>query len=279
MFKKLLHNLMPYTETGRADDHLHASEITREEPPFCPRKRAYTVSPPDGVSIKPKSKTISTSLAYTFDIGNYVQSRINNVWLRDYMVGHWECEACQQKWTFCGAPKKTCNGKNCTLPTYKEVVFHHPALGFVGSTDGLVYNGTKKLTLGEFKTLDKDEFKKLEAPFTEHRIRTQLYLFLIAESDSIYKNVIDTNEAWVLYTSKAFGIKDEVQAKYNYRDANFSPFKEYKIKRDDNAIAPYLDKVKELNGFLAGGSLPQRICARPEDKVAQACEMCKVCFS
>ena len=141
-------------------------------------------------------------------------------------------------------------------------------------------------TAVEVKTIGPEDFKKLEAPLAEHRLRTNLYLRCIDESSDELRSHVRTDIAKVLYVSKGgYGCSDESVCKWGFRDQKYSPFKEFTITRNDADTQSYCDKALALKVFrdnplpLAERPLPARICPNALVKRATYCPKMKDCFS
>lgn len=266
--KELLHHHVGELEQGRSPKNLHASSLTKEDPEYCPRAHAYEYG-----SNKATEHLVNTTLRVTFDMGNAIQSLLNNVWLRDQNYGNWVCSSCGTSKMFTTAPQKACGkaGVRCNW-NYSEIMFRHKELNrLIGSIDCLINNGGPKLRMVECKIMDKDYFKALKAPLSEHKVRTKLYLKLIAESDSELKNLIDLEEATILYISRSFGFKDE--------KGRISPFKEYHVKRNDEDVQYLMDKASKFQDFVDTGVHPPRICDTISCPRANLCKVRALCFS
>jgi len=276
--KRLLHERLANQVPIRSLTKLHASALTYAAHEFCPREYALS----DLTHKNQGKEFIGTSQQYTFDLGNAIQDKFNNDWLVDRMVGDWECTSCNSK--ECGAkkPKGHCdkNGINCSW-RFIEPRFKSVHCGASAGIDALIDVGRSKLIVVECKTMDKDMFKKLEAPLSEHRIRTNLYLRLIAESNHPLRDKIETKFGIVLYMAKAFGFKDtELKSKFNLKDAAFSPFKDFTVKRDDAQTDHYVAKAKAVHDFREKVSgIPTGICPNSLCKRAQNCRFITECFS
>jgi hypothetical protein len=140
--------------------------------------------------------------------------------------------------------------------------------------------GQDKLRVIEIKTMDKESFKDLVAPLAEHRLRTNLYMRCIAESDDDRSSLLFTDTAYVLYVSKGgFGVKDPTIAKWGLHDS-FSPFKEYVVKRNDKDTENVLVAPRNVLKFRQGLSgLPGPICTTALTDRAKECPLRKHCFS
>lgn len=272
--KTMLHQRMPYTEVGRGFELLHASTVTKEDYEFCPREAALQL-----LSKKePKKRFISTSLNITFSMGRAIQEYLNNEWLADVMVGDWVCASCGYRKSFSRKPKTKCSC-GVDLWRYEEHRILSPYSDIGGGIDGFVaVEDDQKLRVLEVKTMGKDMFKSLSAPMSEHRLRTNLYLRLLDEAG--YSDVVNTKVGHVLYIVKGFGVKDtEIVKQKGVKDSAFSPFKEYKVKRDDSVTENLVQSARALKVFRETGKIPCGVCPTGLCSRAQKCSMVKECFS
>lgn len=281
MVKYLLHKKMAGWEPPRSLDILHASDLMKGQE-FCPREYAFLSA---GI-VKRKAQFVGTSLRVTFDHGKDLEYRLRNDWLRDHVVGEWQCRVCRHTHkTFGKYPKVNCK---CGYDAwdYKEKRFKSITSGISGSIDFFIDMGETKPRLVEVKTMVKDDFSKLQGPLAEHKFRTALYLRLIAESEDPILNQINTSYASILYVSKAFGIKDDTIKAAGLVDAGFSPFKEYIVDRDDSSSDSIVNKAKAysmwkeetLNGTKTK-DYPCGICTNGLTARAQKCSAVSKCFS
>jgi hypothetical protein len=260
--KSLLLSRVGGPEDRRSVGELHASELTNQDPEFCPREvallRALGMTRPDF--------HVPHALRVTFDEGRDKQWRINNEYLRPYMVGAWECVRCGDYRPWGKAPPiENCDSVRGHLWEYVEPVFKHPS-GFTGSIDGVVRFTSARLRPIEVKIMKGDDYEKLKAPLAEHRVRTQLYLRLIAESVDQYTAEIDASAAHVIYIMRGHGKKDEAGV--------ITPFKEYVVPRNDKAVERYVRMA-----YAVGKGMPSGICASALCKRAEKCAVAKECFS
>ena len=79
-------------------------------------------------------------------------------------------------------------------------------------------------------------------PFPEHRLRTNLYLWILEQSKHPHKEKICTSEARVLYMSRGYG---KLNAEWN----EILPFKEFVVKRNDADLAEFLKRAAALKLF------------------------------
>lgn len=251
-----------------ARSHLttHASDITKEG--FCPRQTCLLIL----TGKDKKDEYINTALQATFDVGNATGDIVVERWAGDSMVGNWECRKCLHRATFVHKPSMACKtGGRCDF-RYEEVRFHDKEFDVSGSLDALFDLGSSKLHVTELKIINVSDFEKIVAPLAEHRIRTSMYLKIIENSKSPYRNKINLKTAKVLYVSRGFGKK---HPSYN----EILPFKEFDIERNDESVEPYLAKAKLIKVYKETGAMPPRLCKSETDKLAKKCAVCTECFA
>lgn len=276
--KNLIHSRIAGYEPPRSSATLHASDLMKDKE-FCPREQAFLNM---GVA-KKKAEFISTALRITFDLGRFYENQIREVYLRDIVVGQWKCGICSHVHpTFGKEPKIKC--PQCGWGhkwEYQEPRFTSPSTGISGGIDLLIDVGEPKLRLVEVKSMDKDEFRKLEAPLAEHKFRTSLYLRLAEEDDGPLSGRVNNKIAHIIYVSKSFGFKDTQLKADGIKDAAFSPFKEFDITRDDSMSAISYAKAGAYNTWKKDQSqgFPCGICPNGLSKRAQGCTAVAACWS
>ena len=275
--KLMVHKKLAGYEKARDDGEVHASDLMKELE-FCPREWALRKQ----AGIKPKDQFIGTAMRITFTHGRDMEYRMRNEWLREHMVGRWECNVCGHEHTVFGkAPKISCPKCGKNRWEYKETNFKSPTSGVTGGIDAIVDVGAEKHRILEIKSIDKDQFKELVAPLAEHKLRTTLYLRLAHESHLDESNKVNTQEAHILYVSKSFGFKDDSMKVAGISDAPFSPFKEYVVKRDDALVETYVQKAIVVKAFIDTPQvgMPCGVCSSGLEKRAQACSVLKQCWN
>ena len=201
--KELLLDRVGGAEPARSIAVLHASDLTKQLPEFCPREfwlhRKLDIKRPD--------QQVQHAMRVTWDEGRDKQWRLNNEYLRDVMWGNWKCLKCNGvvKWeTYPEEVEEPCvKGKH--LWEYEEPEFKHPS-GFSGSLDGVIQFTPSKRRMLECKIMKGEDFKDLKAPLAEHRVRTQLYLRMLAEANSKVAATIDTSVGHILYWMRGHGV-------------------------------------------------------------------------
>lgn len=277
--KYLLHNQLSTVDEPRSLDILHASDLTKEDKPFCPRYRALLLKHGD----KRKSTKLGTSMHITYQWGRWIENQVRNVWLRQYVIGDWSCGSCGYVYKAQTAPDtEAC--PNCKasgkISDYIEPRAYSPHYETSCGIDFFLWRGDT-LTPVEIKSMDKDMFRDLKAPLAEHRHRTKFYLDLLEHSTWMdYDVKINVDYAHILYVCKGFGFADNYEGRAGIDDAKFSPFKEFIIKRGEHKDMKSLyDKALQVKKFKKTGVLPKReVCSTYTCKRAKWCEVKYECF-
>jgi len=251
-------------QQGRTRDVVHASDVTR--PDFCPRRWAFF----DLFAKKTEIEFLSTALDFTFQMGLATETMLVEEWAGDAAIGNWECRKCNAQRTMVCKPNGYCKDGSKHWWAYRQVQFE--AGGMSGSPDVLFDVGAPKLVVTEVKTLNPTDFDVLVMPQPEHRLRTNLYLKLVAESNSVYKDKINQAEGRVLYVSRGYG---KLNAQWN----EILPFKEYIVKREDAPLVTLLQKARAVQLFREEQKMPSGICGTALDPIAKKCSVCQECFS
>lgn len=271
----LLHTHLHTADPHRGLEHIHASELTKEDG-FCPRM--YCLA--DLVHSKLPDRWLTTSDNVTFHIGRVLQDSVVT-WFAEMgrAVGHWRCLSCGQVHQFQKRPGKCGCGSRGFRP--QEVRFESAVSGASCGIDMLFNNDGPKLRVVEIKTMAPEQFKELKGPLGEHRQRTTLYLRIVAESTGLWKDLIDTSVADVLYVSKnGYGVADpQLKAAWGLYEG-FSPFKLYRVPRDDALVEKESTMARAVTRFRAGeAGMPTGICPTALSKRAHLCPLRAACFS
>lgn len=260
----LLHGSMSKYDKHRGVNEVHASDMTREVE-FCPKEYAihHTLCKPK------KGFAIAAPMRHTFDMGVDIGERVCNDYLVDFALGDWKCASCGTVRTFQKKPKTGCDREDIRCNwRYEEVRLKIPPItcGF----DLFLDVGKPKARVVEIKTMIKELFVKLKAPLAEHRLRTNLYLRMIANSPLADR--VETSVGHVLYIAKSYG-------NWNPDEGVLTPFKEYEVERDDKATDKMVARAAEYQLYRNTGKIPQRVCPSATCKRAKACSVVQECFS
>ncbi len=273
--KYQLHNHLTGMEPGRPLSTVHASEVTKPEG-ICPREYALS----DLLKKKPRPRWLSTSENITYHLGRVLQDSVVN-WFADMgkAVCHWKCMGCGKLYEFQSRPFK-CEGCNVRAFTPVEVRFESAVTGISCGVDMLAALGETKLRPVEIKTMAADQFKTLVAPLAEHRLRTNLYLRIIAESAHPWASLVSSERAQVLYISKTgYGCSDDTLKKWGLKES-FSPFKEFDVTRDDKATDYLTGPAKIVKAWRDGKiGMAKGVCPSSLAKRAANCNCKPECFS
>lgn len=268
-----LHQHLRRMDYPRDARNFHASDITREDPEYCPREAAIRVL--QKVDIPPTK--VTTSMAVTWDWGRLVEARVRD-WFADMgmTVGDWECrhEPCKRRFKWQKRPK-LCHGCGGRSFEYLERRVISAVSGISCGVDLLLDYGEARLRAVEIKSIDKEKFADLKLAKSEHRARTQVYLRCMAESEDKIWGRVNQQRARVLYVTKGgYGTKDAEMSNWDFADGGFSPFKEFVIERDDAAVEHLIQKAMAAREGMRGGELPDRL---PECKSGMASKRASAC--
>lgn len=273
--RKTLHGHLAGLEPGRPLKTLHASDLTYSEHEFCPRERALLLRD----KAKPPPQRITTSEQVTFRIGWDLEAAVREWFIElGMLVGDWACQHCGRKYLFQKHPYKCklCSGKHFE---YKEVRVQTTSGIGCGLDMLLDMPGSAKHVVLEHKSIDKEKYKALVAPLADHVRRSKLYLKAVEEDESDRSNLIRSDRMLILYTSKGgYGTSCPEVKLWDFWDGAFSPFKDFEILRDDEAIEDLDAKAWELEDWKKTGDLPCRICQSSLDKRAKKCNKATACW-
>jgi len=268
--KDLLHAKVGGSETARGQTTIHASDLTKQEPAYCPRE----VYLRQQAGLKRASQFLNVATAVTFNEGRDKQWRLNNDWLRDIMWGGWVCRACNHisRPEFSKYPTGNCDDCGYEVWEYVEPRIIDYITNVSGGIDAVIDVGEKKLRMIECKIMKGDNFKALQAPLSEHRVRTRLYLRQVAGSKQKFAKEIETDFAHILYIMRGHGCKQE--------DGRISPFKEFIVERNDAEVQHFLGMAHALTlSRKFDHIIPAGICKTQMENRARSCPVAKTCFS
>lgn len=273
-----LHRHLAGYQPGRPANTLHASDITRQDPEFCPREaviRAMQKKVPD--------EFITTADVLTFDLGNQIAENVIQWYAdMDMAVGDWKCLHCGVMYRFCKRPAN-CTTKGCghRLFKYEEIRLTSPVTTASGGIDLLLDIGVGKHVMVEHKTMKSEDFKKLVTPLAEHKLRTALYLKIASEAvDDPRTAMLHKSEAYIMYTTKGgWGSIEPKIKEWNVIDGQYSPFKLFIQSRDDVLVTPYDSRAILFKEWRDGGPVPPRTCLNTFEPRAKNCGQMVKCFS
>lgn len=247
------------TRSGGNDEGLlHLSSLIG----MCEREQA--ISHQHGV---PSFTSVAGPMKIIWRIGRAVEKHIRDSVIkaregRD-IYGRWVCR--------CGASEhlgvlpehRTCPRCHHYLTSYREPVLRNYEYGVVGSPDlTLIEMGFYLAT--EIKSMNKDEFDKLEAPKADHVLQALGYRRL--------------------YQLAGFPVFDWVSVVYARKDFKFggsrAVYKEYHAPAAprEGQITAMFEAARRVREANRRGDLPPRICDSPTCRRAKDCERVSLCF-
>ena len=264
---------------GGADSQWTPSSDTQFARPFCAREVAII----ERENMKPVPEFLATCQVMTFDLGYSLQDKVTQTLAAaDLAWGNWKCRNCGTVHEFRKMPRQ-CGTGTClsTRFDYEEVRALSSFSGIGSGLDLIVDVGKPKFRFIEVKTMAADKFKALVAPLGEHKLRTNLSLRNIDEWDNKHSDLINTQEADVMYISKsAWGCGRAEIKEWDFRDSAFSPFKVFPIARDDSLTEDYVQEARKAHLAVVNPEkpLPPRICPTSFCDRAGKCNAVHKCF-
>lgn len=244
----------------------HSSDLTKAT--YCPRMVALWRE----AGCPEEHEKVNATLAMTFRMGNLTAQLFCEDLGGESVWGNWVCRHCDDQHDQCYKPKPCSCHPDATWK-YEEIVFVHEESSASGSIDCFMDLRTGKLTLIELKIIGPEDFQKLLMPMWEHRIRTQMYLEIIANSNHPAKDLIHLDTAKVFYMCRTHGKKVATR-----KLARVTPFKEYDVKPDPAAVQKYLDKARQLKIWEDTGEYPEPLCSSADCDQAKECPYLEKCI-
>jgi hypothetical protein len=253
-------------QPGRSMKIVHASDVTKID--FCPRRWALF----DLFEKEAQTQYVATAMDVTYQMGQHAETLVVEEWAGEAVIGNWMCRYCNDQRSMVPKPGGCCKDGRKHWWRHIQMVVEAPEYGIQGGVDALFNVDAPQLVVTEVKTMNPTEFEGILAPLPEHRLRTNLYMWILANSKHPHKEKINTHEARVLYISRGYG---KLNAEWN----EILPFKEFTVKRNDLDLNEFLKRAKALKVFREQGLMPGGICATALDKIAKNCSVCPACFS
>lgn len=263
----------------RARDHriLHASQVFDPRDTFCPREHALK----HATEHDPEFESLPSAEAAVYHISRLVQDAVTD-WCvgLGIAVGDWACMGCGAMQLFSAYPTEpcACDGRSYR---YCETRWTCQETGVSGGVDLLVdLPGDDKLKVVEVKAIQPQDFKERTVPNWRHKLRTQGYLQIIEQSGVPEAKQIDTQEAILLYVAKGgYGIRDPKLHAWGLLDSDFTPFREFRVRRDDWALLGPMKEARKVRRYHTEGVMPSGICTLATDSRAKVCPVREACFS
>lgn len=275
-----LHRLLAQDRPARPIERVHASDVIDDDGNWCPRRVALMQR--DGVT--PAKERMSTAQAVVFGHSTDVADRLID-WLAraNIAVGNWVCLACDRVHAFCLRPRycDRCGVRGARRFRYREMVVTSRVSGISGGIDLLAkLPGEPLVKVVEIKGVQKSDFVSLVMPLGKHRLRTNLYLRLVEESDHPFRHLVDTRSGLIIYVVKGgYGVRSDEPRAWGIDDAPWEPFKEFEVERDDEALDRFSAAAATILAWKAGGDLPPFLCETSTCPRARACEVRVPCWN
>lgn len=275
--KYLLHQHLAGMETQRPHHRTHASDLMgRCE--FCPREQALRTLLHRGS----RREFVCASMRSTWDLGLAMENLVIGWFVKMGRAwGNWRCLSCGGLTLFTKRPE-ACEHCGFAHTRYVGIRADSPDTGISFGIDLVADMGGRGYEVVELKSMLSREWEKLKAPLAEHDWRTNLYLRLVEECRGLRLDFdrIRTDKGWVLYYDKGgYGKKDDAVRAYDFSDWGYSPFKEFRVTRDDERTQLRVNRAITAKRFKDEGVIPEGICEKALSKRAQECEVSVACFS
>lgn len=257
---------------------MHVSSLT--DP--CYRKIQLLVqeSTANGKSFE---ETVGLQYRYMWAMGKAIELE-NKKWTFDYfgkgaVYGDWSCICGKTGFTGMG---NNFHGMKCNhcgesvIHTHNEPILRFEDL-ITGSPDLLImlkdpYDKQTKLTVIEFKSINKNEYKKLTGPKIDHKLQALFYLKLMETNKAKFDGAgIDLNltSFRVVYTLRDFEFFGASCNKEFLVNLEEEP--EYVLNAFDDCIA-------ELRKIKANVEITDKVCESKEKGEKDGCLVVRRCF-
>lgn len=253
------------TRVGR--QYTHVSSLIG----ICPRRHILA-----HVHKLERIKSVIPAMRLVWALGRAAETHVRGQFIesvqRHGVVGAWACKCGYLKHTGLYLDAAACPRCRFKHTNYKEApLFDHEAR-ITGSPDMLfIRPDTKKIMVVEFKSMNKDDFGKLNAPKRDHVLQAMAYNELLrlngCEQDT---------HVTIIYVSKDYQV--------------VSPYKEFQIERTseyetnikimwENAHT-ISDAIKANSSGLEVG-IPDRLgsCTSIDSSTAKSCDCVGLCFA
>lgn len=245
--------------------YMHLSTFVKH----CPRRAVLTRDSDDD-----QSGTVLGSMRIVWEMGRGVERHIRGQYIkavnREGIYGVWKCKCGKQKQTGFYRDRKACPSCGTKSKEYHELtVFDNEGM-IVSNPDFLVLDGEGMLVPVEIKSINKEDFNKLEAPNGDNM--NQLVGYWINLKDHGPDNVRSrlSNYVIIIYANKDFTWSDD-------------PYKEYRVKLSQvqsmvNAYHQLRDT--RISTLHDPEIMPERrLCAKVDKGPAKECPVAVRCFS
>lgn len=201
-------------------------------------------------------------------IGRAVETHVRDSFIegkeRQGIYGEWRC-TCKRLARVglyqSGSPCRVCGDE---AKHYFEPVLYDETNKIVGSPDLTTLIGSAWFTPTEVKSMNKEQFDKLEAPLPDHINQAAMYRHL--------------------YRQQGYAVHDKVIIMYTKKDFQWgSPYKEYHVDCTAPLVQGMVDASIEQAALIKRSmetqTLPGRtLCTGPRSPRAKQCPVAHLCF-
>lgn len=252
---------------SREDSHIHVSDLLD----FCPRKIALCLKFKKHVHTR---KYIPPATAFTFDIGNAIQSVLVKRYRKTgKLIGTWLCASCGI--SFFGLDTGCPECKN-NLLIYKDTTIKLNKYGVpvIGNIDILLLSEDNyHIIITEIKSIKPEGFDELkDKAELPHRKQLALYLWLLEQGASIVCDTYNINLADYVVDTK-YGVVE-----YCCKTQKPMPFNTFDVDIDQKIIKRVEDKLKIVKNFTKDKKIPKPLCSLKDDTMAKHCSVREECF-
>lgn len=194
--------------------HIHPSEISKNY--WCQRQTQYRISDtPEDPDYEPS--TLFWRLASIYEEGHEIHEKHQRAfWEMGVLEGSWRCNRCSHRWW--AVSPVVCARCGTLNISYAEVPIEYPKYKLIGHTDGLHFNGVKRVNL-EMKSIGVRSIEMevpeiyqrwkesngdlrglwgaIKMPFPSHQRQGQIYVATLKAMG------IDVDETLFIYEFKA----------------------------------------------------------------------------
>ena len=210
------------------------------------------------LKIKPQQK-IAVSDRLLWESGTAYHNTLRGYLAKmGMLLGHWSCRRCDwaSSEVLPHACPRSCNRCGKQDFRYREVTMRDEKRKIIGNGDCWI-SESRKLVPTEIKSMGISGFTNMRAVLAKHAFQVMMYREMAA------------NLGWPVAN---YGIV--LCAPLGF---SMSPFKEYRVERDQDAVDRAYIRAEEIRNS-AKGKLPERICGSILEPRAKACIVAKDCF-
>lgn len=238
--------------------YIHSSSLED----FCARRAAIL----DKSNSVPR-EYVQGSMKVVWAIGRAVERHVRDALIdsmgKSSFYGVWSCRCGKTKHKGLGANIK-CDSCGTTTNYYEELTIYDDEYNIASNPDLRYVNEDKQHTIIEIKSMNGDDFDKLDTPKDAHVRQAARYVKFARRSGSVVSGKVK-----VVYVRKDFI--------YNGIYKIFTV--DTDTKRYEKLVEDELIQAVELKKYFSSGELPERVfCSSAMSPMAKKCAVCSECF-